>query len=316
MPEFPKPTFKFDYTVATEVKRLRAHRRTRRVPDKTKNRLLAVTWNIANLGAQDRRPQDLKLIAEILRWFDLAAIQECREDRGHLHKLLQHLGSPYRLLFSDVAGNNERMVFIYDGDKVTLLEKVGEIAIPPSQFKTIKIKGVGRKFDGFDRNPYLAAFNAGETAFMFVNVHSYFGSSKLQAVQRRALETFAIAKWADQRRRSKFAYTKDVFVMGDFNMPKREKGDPIYDALTKLGLELPKHSTQIGSSIASDNHYDQVAYFPGESADLVVDSGVFDFDGVVFKSLWESREAKDFQAYCRYYLSDHRPLWVQLRLDS
>lgn len=313
MPEFPKPRFDFSYRFATEVKRLRDHAAVRKVPKKSAAHLLAATWNIANLGAQDRTPQDLKLIAEILGWFDLVAVQECREDCGHLRQLLDLLGRRYRLMFSDVGGNNERMVFIYDSRKVQLLEKVGEIAFPPSQHKAIRIKGVGRTFDGFDRTPYLAAFRAGRTSFLFVNVHSYYGSGRKEAVQRRALETLAVARWADRRRRSKAAYTKEIFVMGDFNMPKRERGDPIFDALTRLGLELPEHATEVGTSISTQNNYDQVAYFPGESADLLEDCGVFDYDTVIFRALWDARGRKDFNAYLRYYISDHRPLWVRLK---
>lgn len=45
--------------------------------------------------------------------------------------------------------------------------------------------------------------------------------------------------------------------MGDFNTPMAVAGDPIFDALTKLGLEVPNHSTQIASSIMSDAHTDQ-----------------------------------------------------------
>ena len=44
--------------------------------------------------------------------------------------------------------------------------------------------------------------------------------------------------------------TRELVALGDFNMPKSEPGDPIYNALTKLGLELPEHSTQIASAIA------------------------------------------------------------------
>ena len=312
MPPLPKPRFTFDYSVPTETRRLRAHAAVRGVPRKSPAYLLAATWNIANLGAHERRPEDLRIIATILSWFDLVAVQECREDCGHLQAVLRHLRSPYRLLFSDAGGNNERLVFIYNSRRVRLLEKVGEIAFPPSQYRSIKIAGIGRTFDGFDRTPYLAAFKSGGTAFMFVNVHSFFGSMSRASVERRALETLAVARWADRRRRSRFAFTKEIFVMGDFNMPKREKGDPIYDALTRLGLELPKHSTEVGSSISTDNHYDQVAYFPGESADLIERSGVFDYDTVIFRSLWESRSPQDFKTYCRYYISDHRPLWVML----
>ncbi len=44
--------------------------------------------------------------------------------------------------------------------------------------------------------------------------------------------------------------------------PTRDGGNVVYDALTSRGLVTPAHSTVIGSSIASDNQYDQVAMFP------------------------------------------------------
>ena len=68
-------------------------------------------------------------------------------------------------LFSDEAENNERMAFIYDSTKVTLREKVEEIAIPPSDSRYIKLPVITQKFDGFDRNPYLAACKAGSFEF-------------------------------------------------------------------------------------------------------------------------------------------------------
>jgi len=92
-------------------------------------------------------------------------------------------------------------------------------------------------------------------------------------------------------------------------------GDPIFDQLTARGLELPAHSTQIGSSIASDSHYDQIAFFPGETQDQFTGSmGVFDFDGALFKTLWESRGKTDFLTYLRYYVSDHRPMWADFAI--
>ena len=39
---------------------------------------------------------------------------------------------------------------------------------------------------------------------------------------------------------------------------------------------------EIGSSVASDNHYDQVAIFPETSKNCVVATGVFDYDKVIF----------------------------------
>jgi hypothetical protein len=40
--------------------------------------------------------------------------------------------------------------------------------------------------------------------------------------------------------------------------------------------------------------------------------GVFDFDAVVFSELWERGDRARFNAYLRYYLSDHRMMWVKV----
>jgi hypothetical protein len=184
-----------------------------------------------------------------------------------------------------------------------------------SQLKVIKLPGVTETFAGFDRTPYITAFKTATTSFGFVNVHLFYGSEAGADVRRRSLETYAVAKWAAARRRSKYSLARHVFAMGDFNMPKNAAGDPVFDALTRLGLELPRHSSEIGSNLSSDKHYDQIAYFPDESRDLLDGtSGVFDFDGAVFPDLWaDGANRTNFFAYLRYYLSDHRLMWMSLR---
>lgn len=52
--------------------------------------------------------------------------------------------------------------------------------------------------------------------------------------------------------------------------------------------------------------------FPKTTKAWLVNIGVFDFDAVVFKDLWGMGDTKVFEAYVRYYLSDHRPMWVEL----
>jgi len=316
MPVFPKPKFPFEYDVPAEIARLRAHKRHRGIPERDTDHLLVATWNIANFGAQKRRDQDHALLAEIISWFDIIAIQECRENFSGLEDVLRKLPPSYRMLMSDVAGNNERMAFLYSSLKLGLLEEVGEIAFPPSRYKSVKLPGVNLPFDGFDRSPYLAAFECGSTSFTLVNVHLYWGKDNDVSMERRTLETFAVAKWCDLRKKSSFSFTRELMALGDFNMPKAEPGDPIYKALTSLGLELPDHSTQISSSISKDAHYDQIAFLPQTTRDLFTGlKGVFDYDGVIFPDLWKDGNNKgNFKAYLRYYISDHRPMWVQLKL--
>jgi endonuclease/exonuclease/phosphatase family metal-dependent hydrolase len=318
MPPFPKPAFSYEYRLSSQIDALRRYRDTkpgRAIPAKAADRLLVATWNVANLGVQERREKDYLLIAEIVSWFDLVAMQEVNNDLSGLRAIHRHLPRSFRLLFSDTAGNEERMAFIYDSDKVTLLEEVGEVAIPPSDINDIRLPGITQAFEGFDRNPYLAGFSSDSFVYVLVNVHLYFGSESAISMNRRRLETYAVARWADLRRQSPYAYSRDIIALGDFNLPKAEPGDPIFEALTRRGLHLPEHSTQIGSTIETDSHYDQVAFFPGETQqEFTGNLGVFDFDGALFRTLWEARTPREFFAYVRYYVSDHRPLWAEFRL--
>lgn len=317
MPVFPKPRVTYSYDVAREIAALRAHRRTRQLPAKRADALLVGTWNVANFGAQDRRPEDHQLIAELLSWYDVVAVQECRENFAGLTDVLHYMGDRYAYLMSDAAGNDERMVFVYDRRKLALLEEVGEVAFAPSDAANVKVAGVAGPFLGFDRTPYLATFRLGaDLSVLLVNVHLFYGSDGRADVERRALETAAVARWAALRRRSKYAFAREVVALGDFNMPKPDAAGTniVFDALTNRGLVTPEHSSTIGSSIATDNHYDQVAFFPETSKNCFVDVGVFDYDAVIFRDLYESKGEATFLGYLRYYLSDHRPMWVQMRM--
>ena len=98
---------------------------------------------------------------------------------------------------------------------------------------------------------------------------------------------------------------------------------PIFSVLKRFGLLLTEHSTEIGATLPGEpnetaqeiKHYDQIAFFPGTSASFTGRTGVFDFDSAVFPDLWEPTKAgrKKFNAFVRYYLSDHRPLWAEIK---
>jgi endonuclease/exonuclease/phosphatase family metal-dependent hydrolase len=317
MPPFPKPRFDYAYDLAHERAALRAYRRDkpgRQIPAKTNDTLLVATWNIANLGVQDRIDSDYALIAEVMSWFDLVAVQEVNDDLRGIEAIHDQLPSRYDLLFSDASGNRERQAFLFDTRKVRRLKEVGRVAIPPSQLPKIATTGTTAPFAGFDRGPYLASFECGAFRLALLNVHLFYGSEAPADLDRRTLETFAVAWWADRTHRDRNSYVGDVVPLGDFNLPKAVPGDRIFDALVALGLETPPHSSQIGSAIASDSHYDQIAFFPGTTKDRFTGGcNVFDFDGAVFQDLWQQRTPAQFQSYVRYHVSDHRPLWAEFR---
>jgi endonuclease/exonuclease/phosphatase family metal-dependent hydrolase len=316
MPAFPKPRFDYAYDVDREIGRLRAKKLEREIPERGPGRVLLATWNVANFGQQQRREQDHRLIGEIMRWFDIVAIQEVKDDFSGLLAVKRLIGPPYEVVFSGVEGNDERLAFLYDSKKIRLREEVGSVTVSPSEFRAIQIAGLQGTFQGFDRNPYLATFESGQFVFQVANVHQFFGSdTDRKDIARRALETFAVARWAAGREKSKAAITRDILAVGDFNMPKAEPGDPIYRALTAKGLEAPEHSALIGSNLSSDKHYDQIVFFPKHTrTEYTGKKGVFDFDGAVFKELWDAKGRVPFNGYVKYYLSDHRPMWVEFRI--
>lgn len=212
MPPFPKPRTRFTPDLEMERRRLHAHRRFRGILVKGGKSLLIGSWNLANLGFQVRREVDLRLIATIAKWFDVLAVQECRENFGDLYQILHYMGRRYRVLMSDPGGNGERMVFLWDDTKVELLDEVGEVTVPPSVLRYVKLKGSELRFEGFDRPPYLASFRLRRTSFsvQLANVHLYYGSDgqedrERRDRERRALETAAIARWAKLRSSSMFS---------------------------------------------------------------------------------------------------------------
>ena len=307
--EKPKYTFPFDYK--DQISSLKKHKKHRSIPKKNRDSLLVCTWNIANLGLHKRQTDHYRIIAELLSWFDIIAIQEVHDDLSGLYKLEEFLGTEYDLIFTDKGGNDERAAYFYDANKVERLQMVGELAIPVAEHRHIKLPDIKTKFTGFDRNPFIVSFQFKEERFVLINAHLYFCNNKKAAKNRRSLEAYAIGRYADLRRNDKHTFTDKIIALGDFNIPKAIKGDVIFDALSKRGLTLPKYSTKLASSISTDAEYDQVMFFPNIKK-KVVNNGVFDFDGVIFEELWAKSES-DFKKYCRYYISDHRPMWVELR---
>src|SRR5262249_29467549 len=199
----------------------------RPTPPKAPNRRPLPPWNIANPGVQDRLDSDYQLIAEIMSWFDLIAVQEVNDNLRGILAIGDQRASKYELLFSDASGNQERQAFIYDRTKVSQLEEVGRLSIPPSQTKQIKLPGTTITFPGFDRGPYLGSFQSANFQFLLVNVHLFFGSDKAADIERRILETYAVAWWANKRRNDQNSYVTDTIPLGDFNLPKAVKGDPV-----------------------------------------------------------------------------------------
>ena len=94
-----------------------------------------LTWNIRNLKG-NKEDKAISYMAEIIKGFDITAIQETKDDLGGIEKLQRELGKKFRFIFSDPSGNNERLVFCYNKETVQFTGLAAEIVMDP---------GAGRK---------------------------------------------------------------------------------------------------------------------------------------------------------------------------
>jgi len=310
-----------DYTtyarnVAEDLVRLRRRIKASRIPEKIVDKNLIIgTWNIRAFGdvfmsweenpdTPKRNLRALVYISEIVRCFDVVAIQEVKRDTSGLMALLNDfLGTDWGIVISDVSagskGNEERLTFIYDKRRVQASGLAGEIVLPPT--------ADGNPVQQFDRTPYIVGFQTAHEKFSLLTAHIRYGKSP----NERVGEITALAQHiaSEIRKRSSIGLAEgNVIVLGDFNIDDRGE-NPLFKAFVSTGLMVPAQLLNLKSTYDSKpKFYDQIAWFmDGLNLMFRNKAGVIDFSGAVFKDLTLSAMS--------YRLSDHFPLWVEFSID-
>ena len=342
---FKSPKEKHTFNSTKEKAAITRHFTKRRVPKSTNGRLLLASWNIANIGAQDRTLNAKRLIAHILKRFDLIAVQEVNDRFRTFASIVEMMGNNYKYIMSDTAGNAERLAFVYRTDKVIPTNLFGELALRPREYpkRTVKVRWTGangmqridkfsdHKFVPFDRNPFIGSFSSGKFDFVLANVHLYFGKfqdskkkEERKKYARRVLEIHALARWAGRRKDKSATYDKDIILIGDMNVPSMDPAESTYKELVNYGWRPADYTTKTGgSNLGNDKTYDQMAFAPTIPSTRIMGLGVFDFDKAAFKPLWEkllkkmpkSKAVGLFNRHMKHHISDHRPLWVELDVN-
>jgi hypothetical protein len=273
--------------------------------------LNVAVWNIREFGKKARLDASIYYIAEILSNFDLVALVELRENLADLKRVIDLLGPYWRVVFSDsiadAGGNGERVGYLYDKRMITFTGLAAEADSP--RFKTKEGEYLPRQ--SWWRAPYLASFRAGNFDFVMIAVHIRWGES--EASRKGEIET--LADWIEARRKEKYADDTDIIVTGDFNIPSRTS--PLYKAATKHGLMTPDSILAVpGSNLAKTETYDQILLHPTNRDRFSNFGGFVDFYDGDWKALYPNptHRPKSQQAFT-YELSDHLPLWVQLKTD-
>ena len=313
MPPFPESP---DFHYAYEPARSRALRRSatpNRAGDPGEGRRPAAACDLEHRQPRraDADDSDYRLIAEIVSWFDLVAIQEVNDNLAGLQAIQR--AAPGQLPAALL-----RRVRQPRAPSVPLRHAPGHAAgrgraalDPAERLKQIKLPGADAASRALTAAPISPRFQAGEFRFLLVSVHLFFGSPTDADIERAYPET---SRWpgGPQRRRDKTATSRTSSRSATSTCPKPTRRPDLPSAHLR-GLQIPPHTSQIGSAIAADSHYDQIAFFPGPTEKRFTGRmNVFDFDGALFGDLWKGPAAEvDFLAYTRFHMSDHRPLWVE-----
>jgi len=301
--------------------------------------LLLGTWNIREFDSEKfgaRSDEPILYIAEIISRFDLVAIQEIRDDLTALNRLMKDLGGWWKYLLNDVTegreGNRERMAFVYDSRKINFGGLAGEIVVPPVR----KSGEVLEPAKQLARTPFIVGFRGGWFKFTLCTTHILYGAG-VPEEPARLKEIDVLAEFLAARAGERTAWARNMILLGDFNI--FDTTDKTMKAITDHGFIIPDQIKRQASNALRNKHYDQIAFIAPDIQDKLslFGAGVFDYYKYVYRAEDEERYAsamgpaylktkegieRDQAGRTRYYrdwrtyqMSDHLPLWIELKID-
>lgn len=313
--------------------------------DRKPNSLIIGSWNIRAFDdGVLRMDESYHYIAEIIDHFDICAIQEVKSNLEPLQRLVKLLGPNWNYFVSDVSthkgGNNERMAFVYNTDRVFFRNLIGEIVLAREDL----IAG-----EQVARSPFFASFQARWFKFSLCSTHIIYG----QDLDLRASEISAIAKSLVNRAKSE---DQVHIFLGDMNIENSD--DDIMKALKGSGLTVPAFGP---TNMSGNRWFDQMAFTEKGKAvqkTRLLRHGKFDWRHAVFgphphedapplsqddiakgksrltledylnhyeEKVQENRKkhGKDpyvnwpnsYRRWTTFEMSDHLPIWMELEID-
>lgn len=303
------------------------------LPDRSlKDRLLIATWNIRKLGSSKRMDESYAYIAEIISHFDVIAVQEVN-DIASIDKLLTLLGGYYKAEFGftapGVAGNRERLGFVYDSRKVglgrlstTLVLNTGIDELP----------GTGQP----SRPPFLAEFIVNGSPFFLVTTHVYFGMDDGERFERRIKELSSIGRSINKNMLD-YSDTHTVILAGDLNFSAsngremqvlKENGFETDLRLAQLGSyasksSKPRDQIMILNSEKRKNYFGSVGIvntFENVFRDNDAEIYKIDFQKILGEKVSKKIKVGDYEKYYKrqlrtFQISDHFPKWAEFRMN-
>lgn len=307
--------------IAHRILRLRAMLNGDIVSKRDPNSLIIGSWNIKHFdGGRKRLNESYHYIAEIIDHFDICSIQEAK-DMAALRRLKSLLGPNWDFFVNDQttgdAGNNERMAYFFNKNKVRFRNLIGELVYPSDEL-----------LDGeqLSRTPFFASFQAGW--FRFTICAAHIVSEDKPGKPTRQQEIAKIGQTLKDRSEKE----DEVHIfLGDFNQD--DLNDAGMQDLKAQGYVIPDFGpTNLGQE---RKYFDHITFIgPQEKSDLM-ESGTVNWQEAVYTE--HDRDAyADIAAQIRdkpnqgvpynnwssFYsrwrtdeMSDHLPIWIEIKTD-
>ncbi|MCW5959971.1 MAG: endonuclease/exonuclease/phosphatase family protein [Pyrinomonadaceae bacterium] len=306
---------------------------------KTDKNLILSSWNIKEFGhLKNRLPESYFYIAEILSNFDLVAVQEIKTGLKDLQIIMKLLGSDWRFLITDITdgtdGNAERFAYLYDTRRVNFTGLAGEITLWKDLFDE------GEEIRQLKRTPYVTGFRAGWKSFALLNVHLQPNDDKPSRELRKREVELLLKALAEKKKRNSL-WTENIIILGDFNLYKKdvetvkvfEQNDFFESDLLK-GLNT---NTAAAKETFDRMFFKKNEFFGAPSAATGEMGGVVEIFDMIYKldgygkyrdEMKKHKEKPetlvDDAAFERYFknnwrktqMSDHKPVWIELNIDS
>ncbi len=257
-------------------------------PPRPADRIRVATFNIQTLGpTKMSRPQSVSVIADIIRRFDIVAIQELRSsDASVMERLVEQVnaeGGAYRSVIGPRLGrtsSKEQYVYVYDSARISVDQESVHTVYDP--------------YDRMHREPFLARFIVRAPppqepfSFLLVNVHT-----DPDEVEREMNVLDEVYRAAAENR----GYEDDVIVLGDFNAS--------YQRLGQLG-QVPGLITVIREQTTNTRRtesYDNIVLNRDTTTEFLSAAGVLDFEREYALSPEEALQ-----------VSDHFPVWAEFSI--
>jgi endonuclease/exonuclease/phosphatase family metal-dependent hydrolase len=252
------------------------------------NSLLISSFNIQVLGkSKMSKPQVVNVLAQVIRQFDIVAIQEVRAKEDDILPALVGAvnsdGSRYSFLIGPRLGrtvSTEQYAFVFDTTRVEHEPRsVGTISDPA---------------DMLHREPFVARFRARthspDRAFTFWLVNTHTDPDEVPQEVSALADVFQVMQTAR-------AEEDDVILLGDLNASSSELG--------RLG-QIPGIMCAVNGVMTNTRQnkaYDNILFHRQQTSEFTGRWGVFNLEQVF--GLSQSEALK---------VSDHLPIWAEFHL--